>query len=127
MKCLSLHRRYNDLGSNSLKIAGSIRIMDNNSGNDACNRSIATNKNSGIKKELLKMDQNLQNLRIKQNYMEFLFESNTVSFVATAKKIVVDWGDGTIDEYADINIDNKISHTYPDSDIRTVKIQEGEI
>jgi hypothetical protein len=58
--------------------------------------------------------------------MEFSFESNTISFRATAKKIVVDWGDSTTDEYADIN-KYRISHTCPNSAIRTVKIQEEEL
>jgi hypothetical protein len=66
-------------------------------------------------------------MRIKQDYMEFSFASNTVSFGATAKKIVVDWGDGTTNKYADIIDDSIISQTYPNSAIRTVKIQEEEL
>jgi hypothetical protein len=66
-------------------------------------------------------------MRIKQDYMEFSFASNTVSFGATAKKIVVDWGDSTTGEYININYNNVILHAYPNSAIRTVKIQEERL
>jgi Leucine-rich repeat (LRR) protein len=66
--------------------------------------------------------------KVQRETVEFSFESNTVSFGATAKKIVVDWGDGTTEEYTDIIVDyNRISHTYPNSAIRTVKIQAEEL
>jgi hypothetical protein len=50
-------------------------------------------------------------------------DANVVTFHATARKLTVDWGDGTVDEYADVDLNrDAITRSYADNAPRTVRV-----
>jgi virulence-associated protein VapD len=54
--------------------------------------------------------------------LQFTFTDKNVAFLAAAANMVVDWGDGTTEKYADLNR-AMVSHAYTDNTAHTVYIQ----
>jgi hypothetical protein len=53
--------------------------------------------------------------------------NNVISFNAIAQKLIVNWGDGTTNEYSNTTADDNISHTYSDNVTRTVRIKQENL
>jgi Leucine-rich repeat (LRR) protein len=55
--------------------------------------------------------------------------NNTVTFFARAKKITVDWGDGTVEEFAPqtVEVVIKLFHKYLTQNLQTVKVNTEEM
>ena len=52
---------------------------------------------------------------------------NKVEFYITAKKVTIDWGDGSVDELTPNGVYKNFTHEYPNQNLRTVKVNTEEM
>ena len=68
-------------------------------------------------------DGNSNNLKTGQVEMKgYPDDSNRISFIATAKKITINWGNGKIDEFTPNGVERKFTYEYLNSNYQTILI-----
>ena len=97
-----------------------------NSKNDSVSSSNSSESVSNIDYDILNdsIRNNLKTGQVEIKGFPTLYspDSGKMIFNATAKKVVIDWGDGTIEEIISNGVKRDFSHNYPSGSIQTVTI-----